>query len=516
MGIYPTNVNEVNFLDCWTSRENYPYHSTDWFHSPTNFRMQEDIDADGTFEDIYGIDASNGYIGVVPTEGVFQKLNQSLIKDQFYGLKLYVRVPDKLHRFIPDIFSSVNPAVGLLELELTFSKNALDYVHEDANCHSNGNDGYKLEGEGVHGKQVITHPIDFSQKESGIWYEILIPPFIAKKNWTHLALQTKIDGERIEECAQYILFDGVQIFGDCDLSECETCSYVDGDIQMTSCNQINNGTQPLEFYGVSNVSSAAVTVTSTNGSLIHTENFNCPGGWINDTLQINLNQYGLAVQYYYASVLFTNDCNACLKTFSFLYQDYYTQGFEPCTCRTENLIRPCCINEVELEEPGITCSTPPTLNYEIIDDLLVGVSNDFEVPANVHLNLIAGNSIHFGPKFKSGQGTFRAEIIPCSSNKRLQGESAFKNADELKNSNYSNELFKVFPNLTQDQFVVQNLTDLPGKLKIIDMEGRLVETFEISNNSSEIIQPQFSNGVYFVQFQNEYGQYTEKLVISSP
>lgn len=506
LGLFPTSFSQVVLLDCWVSDPTPPAHTPEWMHAPLNFKMQEDLDNDGVFEDIMGQGNSRGYIGMRPSEAVFQSLDNALIKDEFYGIRLFVRIPHRRNRFFPDSTSVAPPADGKLKIEVTLSKNLLSYDSDD-DCK------YKYTGQGSPGDQVVTHEVDFSNLASGVWHEVLIPPFKADKDWSAMALQTKLEGD--QDCAPYILVDGVNIYGDCNMTSCETCTYVDGDIQPTS-NLIYTGQEPLEFYGLTNVSAAAITITSTNGSLIHSESFNCAGGWVNDTLQINLDQYSLGTQYYYAQVLFTNDCNACLKTFTFLFEDFYNQGFESCTCRTENLIKPCCETETELIQPGLTCSTPQTLNYEIIDDMIVGVSNYFEVPLNIHMNLIAGNSIYFGEKFQSGYGTLRAEVIPCASNKRGHGGKIAFDSEDEEHIDLVDGLFNVYPNPSQGQVIVENITDLPGTLRIIDLEGRQIETFNLSESTAEILQLQLSNGFYLLQFSNEYGIRSEQIVISKP
>src|SRR5699024_5860004 len=115
--------------------------------------------------------------------------------------------------------------------------------------------------------------------------------------------------------------------------------------------------------------------------------------------------------------------------------------------------------------------------------------------------------------------TFRG----TGSNGSFKGDTLFVKiidscVTSLKEHEFGDE-FNIYPNPTNDELFVEyrSFTDLVGTVKLLSMDGKLIEEHENVNFRMETTRfdlGQYSKGIYFIRIETDEGVLVRKIVKS--
>jgi len=490
----PTSLGILDIIDCWKDQNNLGYHSPDWFYHD-NFHLEEDLNGAG-YVPIMGNQNTNGYVGMRPCEAIQQKFSSPLQKGLYTTLSFYLRIPGDKYRIKQDSLAPMPPKLDG-KFRFYFSKKRPTYTK--ASLCSDGGLCWDMQGSGS--VKEIIEEIKIVNYPSGTWYQITTAPFKTNKEyeWLTISLTNEIEPEDGESCEYYYLIDGVNVTQDCLELNCdESCSIVSGDMNPV-CNALNTGSMPLIFKNMSNVSSAAISIFDLNGSLVYTQSYSCPNGWLNDTLSIDLNGSVSFSYAYYTAVLSTsNDCGTCIKSCEFLFEDYFTQGVSPCPCRVEGIPKKCCDLSVYADQYQKTCQIDSTFEYSSQDALFVGVNSNFEVHNSDQVDFISADRIVFGNQFATS-GTMTAEVKPCTSSNKME----FIEPEEQSQLRAKSVNFNFYPNPSNGNTTFINHSLQDASIDIFSIAGQHISNIKLKAESRESVSlSNLSNGVYILYYSN--------------
>lgn len=85
------------------------------------------------------------------------------------------------------------------------------------------------------------------------------------------------------------------------------------------------------------------------------------------------------------------------------------------------------------------------------------------------------------------------------------------NTASLNENDFAN-LISVYPNPTEDLIYLSFPENQTFKLILVDMSGKILNTWNSSKSSETISLVNFDRGVYFIHFENETGTFTKRIV----
>ncbi|MEP7195180.1 MAG: T9SS type A sorting domain-containing protein [Saprospiraceae bacterium] len=83
----------------------------------------------------------------------------------------------------------------------------------------------------------------------------------------------------------------------------------------------------------------------------------------------------------------------------------------------------------------------------------------------------------------------------------------------LKNYNYINEEFRIYPNLIDNYFIIDSYSHFDYRLRIVDMIGNVIKEFK-NNNINHYDVSDIPSGIYIIQIEVKDGQYSKKIIIN--
>jgi hypothetical protein len=521
-GTFPNDESQVEELNCWLDRKeinssgNEAFHSPDWYYVD-NYYVVEDINGNGQYSPIYGNNNSNGYIGMLKCEMVQQRMLQPLQKNKKYYLEFYIR-------FISQPFNNVEPLLNknfpndLASIMFIFSKTRLEYDNPLISCSDIECQNIKR---GVKKRQLVEmNNLSSTQHNYGLWHKKSII-FTSDDDYDWINFQlSHLETEGV--CETYLLFDDIHI-EEIKCTHCSNCSNVDGDINIT-CNQINTGSAPLTFYGLSNVKSVELSVFSLGGSLVYSNSYFCHNGWENNELQIQL-PFSLAPQPYTAVIKYYNSCNTasplhCSKNFSFIYEDIFSGTYNNCLCRPNELIKPCCLESYSLLNEQLQCDINQTYTYQTIDHLNVGggtVVND-----DARVEFVASQSVTLSANFTSNRdisqnGFMMVYLNDCgrsTANNNNTHTTTISSSLEEQEQNISTEIV-LYPNPANSSVTIENKSNSMQTFEMYNISGKNVLNGKVLEANKFVLNLEhLPKGFYTIMFSNTIGekQY-KKLVI---
>lgn len=519
IGIYPVSHSEFSKIYHWEDRaiaaDGEIYHSPDWYYVDSYF-MEEMLPGNSFYTPVYG--NTNGYVGMRQCELIQQKLSEDLIKDKYYAISFYIRFLHDDNRVHQDINRTWLNS-GTFKIRVGLSKASAFYETSATNCRS---PNYcKMDEKEWPNKQYIDFEDIVLNKQNyppGQWHRISYIFLTKRKNLRHVFLDVQQSGEN-ENCDPYLLIDDIQIYKGCTELE-PTCSFSQGTIPPVSCNQSHGSQVPLTFTGISSgITDMFCSIYDLQGSIVHTQNFaSCPNGYTNNEVQIQLPF--MAANLYYVLMFYINDNNPCLRFYHFYYLDDYFGSYTNNCCRPEGIMKSCCLEEHYTQQYHVqnNCG-PPTLYYDAIDNLHVGVTEPFVVNSGDYVYFTAGNSIVFGPQFyAAADATLLAEVKPCEFNPDLRpgDDSGFTNSemlsiDEIQVEETSN--FEVYPNPSNGSFFVKSSFTSDALVSVYDIMGREVLEKVVADASNfEIDLSHLKKGNFIIVLKDNNGKRSQKLV----
>jgi len=80
------------------------------------------------------------------------------------------------------------------------------------------------------------------------------------------------------------------------------------------------------------------------------------------------------------------------------------------------------------------------------------------------------------------------------------------------NSLSNSSVFVAYPNPASDLLAINAF--VKGSVQVMDAFGRVIETIEVEEGVNEINTSNYNNGAYFIQFINENGIYSERIIVN--
>ncbi|MFC2080253.1 chondroitinase-B domain-containing protein [Bacteroidota bacterium] len=71
--------------------------------------------------------------------------------------------------------------------------------------------------------------------------------------------------------------------------------------------------------------------------------------------------------------------------------------------------------------------------------------------------------------------------------------------------------FNIYPNPNKGEFIVNAMN--PGSITLFDLNGSLIESFEMSRNQKRIVLPRLPSGIYLIQYQNNESSISRRIMI---
>ena len=116
-------------------------------------------------------------------------------------------------------------------------------------------------------------------------------------------------------------------------------------------------------------------------------------------------------------------------------------------------------------------------------------------------------------KFTNGNN-FTITLIASNA----EGSNSLTKVDYIKvngssiNSLSHSSVFVSYPNPANNVLTINAFTK--GSVQILDAYGRVIETLSVEEGLNEINTSNYNNGAYFIQFINENGIYSERIIVN--
>lgn len=169
-----------------------------------------------------------------------------------------------------------------------------------------------------------------------------------------------------------------------------------------------------------------------------------------------------------------------------------------------------CIADLTLNTPE-----PHTLfTYNVANDIVT--EDDYLIPQDYDITMIAGNSITLKPNTYIEAHHFLAKIANCDPratkserlNKKLNQRGMILELDKSEREVLRSDDIKVFPNPVTDILTINSKSEIEN-VEIYDMSGK---RFSVNLNNNRVIVNNLSAGVYNISIKTKSGIITKKII----
>ena len=156
--------------------------------------------------------------------------------------------------------------------------------------------------------------------------------------------------------------------------------------------------------------------------------------------------------------------------------------------------------------PGLQFNFPGSFCPNAPSDMIAALGKDGQI-----INIVPSQNLVY---IRMGNAPGAGEVpITFNDTVWIKLNQVMCNATALQN-NFENQSISIFPNPTQDLLHIKFSDQKIYQLKLLDVAGRILKVYDNLNTATQISTSSLRNGLYILQFTNDYGFfYTQKVLV---